>query len=491
MTTAAKKATMIKDTGQYAFASYIVQGIGIVNSILLRRFMGPAAMGAWSILQVVLGYCGYASVGTTKALARDYPYYRGKGDTQKAEKIKNVTLTFTMLMSLIPCAALMGYVLYKGESLPQALRFGFLFIAFFLFIQRFFDFLINLLRAEKRFDTLSRLIVLNAAAGLLVSLVLVRPWRLYGMLLGTAAATFLCLIFAWIKGRYQFRFQLERQQLHEELRLGVPLILAGFLSEILRSLDKLLIAKHLGLYEVGLYSIGPMVHAYVLSLPMMFSHVWFPNLQEDYGRQGNVDGVRSYLLKPLMIFSVIIPFIIGLAVYGVPVLVQFFIPKFITGLDAMKIYLLGAYFLALAQFGSSFLITLDKPLLNAAVVGVAIAVNYGFITFSLQQGWGLSGAAIATTLGCMVYGLSVYGIAGRYFSDRKFFFGKMFQSLLIFATYTFFIFLIDRQISHTQWFINLTLKFLYFLAVSSAYLVWLEKQTKALSLVTQVFLKRG
>ena len=64
--------------------------------------MGPAAMGVWSILQVILGYCGYASFGTTKAMARDYPYLRGKGQHEKAERLKDMTLTFSMVMSFIP-----------------------------------------------------------------------------------------------------------------------------------------------------------------------------------------------------------------------------------------------------------------------------------------------------------------------------------------------------------------------------------------------------
>ena len=72
-----RKKEILKDTVGYSLANYISQAIGMVNSVLLRNFMGPTSMGVWSVIQVILGYCGYASLGTTRALARDYPILRG------------------------------------------------------------------------------------------------------------------------------------------------------------------------------------------------------------------------------------------------------------------------------------------------------------------------------------------------------------------------------------------------------------------------------
>jgi len=134
---AIKKRLMFKHTLRYATANYVVQILGVVNSIALRRFMGPTSMGVWSFLQVILGYCGYASFGTTKAMARDYPYLRGKGENEKAEQLKDMTLTFSMLMSIIPSLILFGYLFVVWSTLQQALRIGLAFLGAFLFLQRF------------------------------------------------------------------------------------------------------------------------------------------------------------------------------------------------------------------------------------------------------------------------------------------------------------------------------------------------------------------
>jgi len=118
------KQAMIKDATVYTIANYIAQGLGIVNSIALRRFMGPAAMGVWGILQVILGYCGYASFGTTKAMARDYPCLRGKGEHEKAEQLKDMTLCFSILMSVIPALIILGYLFVRWEQILPVLRYG-------------------------------------------------------------------------------------------------------------------------------------------------------------------------------------------------------------------------------------------------------------------------------------------------------------------------------------------------------------------------------
>src|SRR3989338_7132281 len=157
------KIRIIWDTLKYTAATYVSQGLGMGTSILLRRLLGPTLMGVWSVLQVILGYCGYASFGTTKAMARDYPFLRGKGEHEKAEHVKDMTLTFSMVMSFIPALILLGYLVVRWNVTDSQLRLGIAFLAVFLFVQRFYDLVLTLLRSDKRFDVLSGLIVINAA----------------------------------------------------------------------------------------------------------------------------------------------------------------------------------------------------------------------------------------------------------------------------------------------------------------------------------------
>lgn len=417
--THSRKKILLQDTFRYSFANSLAQGLGVINSIALRRFLGPWMMGVWNILQVILGYCGYASLGTTKALMRDYPYLLGRGEREKAGTLKDLVMTFSMLGSLVPAVILWGYLFFRWRSLGLPLRFGLVFISLFLFLQRFYDIILALLRSEKKFDTLGFAIVINALGGLAATFLLVSWGGLYGLLLGTALVLLLCMFFIERTSSYQFHFVWDKMALKKELQLGIPLILVAFLSELLKTLDRWIIARRLGFYEVGLYSVALMASTYVFSVPMMFSHVWYPNLQEEYGRSGGVDGIKHYLLKPIEGLCFVVPFLYGLAIFTIPILIHMFLPKFVPGIPAMKIYLFGTFFLLLAQFGGNFLITLDKPWVNAVILLLSLALNYLSILLFLNLGWGLKGAALGSVISFAVYGLFSYGCAMARFSSGK------------------------------------------------------------------------
>lgn len=485
-----QKHAMIQDTARYTLSNTLAQAIGVVNSVVLRRFLGPQAMGIWSILQVVLGYCGYASFGTTKAMARDYPYYRAKGEDRKANELKNLTLTFSLVMSLIPAGIILAYLGFRWQQLAKPLRFGLLFILFFLFIQRFYDLLMTLLRSDKKFGVLSGLLILNALGTLAVSLTLISWAGLYGLLAGTALVTFGSLWFIYRSSPYTFQAFWNCRTLKSELELGIPLVLSGFLFELLRSVDKWILARQLGFYEVGLYSVAMMVNAYVYSLPMMFAHVWHPNFQEAYGEGGSAAAVKNYLLTPVFILTILIPFLCGLAIFIVPFLAEIFLPQFKGGVEPMKFYLVGTYFLMLAQFSRDFLVRLDRYWLNIVIVALSAALNFFLNTLLLRQGWELRGVSLGSALSFAFCGIVSYVAASRNFSSWKTAIGNTLK--LVATALAFFggIFLIDFWIQWGGGVAECAMKIFIFALFSVPFFLVLEMKTALLSHFRTLLTKR-
>jgi O-antigen/teichoic acid export membrane protein len=485
-----KKISILKDTAVYTLANYIVQVFGFVNSIALRRFMGPAAMGIWSILQVILGYCGYASFGTTKAMQRDYPYLRGRGEHERAEQLKDLTLTFSMIMSVIPAAFLLGYLTLRWQTLNPLLRAGLVFLTFFLFVQRFYDIVITLLRSDKKFTVLSCLMVLNALGGLLVTFLLVSQWNIYGLVAGTALVMAGCIFFIDKVHPYHFRFFWERRKLWKELKLGVPLVISAFLFEFLISMDKLIIAKRLGFYEVGLYSIAMMASQYIYSLPMMFTHVWYPNLVEEYGRVGDPAGIKKFLLTPVFILSVFVPFLCGIAIFTMPLLVQGLLPKFEGGLPVMKIYLIGTFFIMLAQFSNHFLVTLDKYLAPIPCLILCVGMNFFINLFMIDRGLGVTGVALGSAASFLFYGIIIYYLALRNVARPK----EILHNLLsLLATLVFFslaILVLERTVVLNSLWGEALVKIFLFALLASPFFWALQKRTKLITHLVAIVTRR-
>jgi O-antigen/teichoic acid export membrane protein len=477
---------IIKDTALYSAANFFSQIIGIFTSILLRKFLGPVYIGIWSLAQVLLGYCGYASFGTTKALMRDYPCLLAKGENQNAEKLKNVILTFSMIASIIPMVLLLGYTCLKWLQLSPALRNTLLFISFFLFIQRFYDVLMALLRSEKRFVLLSKLLVVNAAGMLLVALIFVPFWGFYGLLLGSALILLACMAVVYWDHVYCFLYSWDSKVLSSELRLGIPLLVSGFLGELLRSADKWVITKELGFYELGLYSLAMMANTYVFSLPMMFAHVWYPNLQEVYGKKQNAQDVANYLLKPVAVISVLCPFLAGIAIFILPVVIELVLPKFLPGLLPMKIYLFGTLFVLLAQFSLNFLITLDHCWIGIPLALMGILCNVGGALFLLHQGYGLTGVAISSSGAFAIYGLTAYAVALRQFASFKQALYKIAELASLSMVFFVIIYTIDWLVQMDRRWAAAMLKLLIFSVFSLPFFLYLNKKTQVLSRIGEV-----
>jgi len=476
-----KKKTMLKHTVLYASAKYLAQGIGFINSFALRRFMGPTAMGVWSMLQVILNYCGYASFGTTKAMARDYPFYRGKGEHEHAEKLKDLILTFSILMTFIPAVGITIYLAAQWASITPALRMGLVFISVYLFIQRFYDLTLVLLRSDRRFEVVSMLTVIESIGGIIITFSLVYSMNIYGLFIGTALVTLGLLFFIFKVNPYHFRFFWDNTALWRELKLGIPLSASSFLVAFLKGLDKLIVANQLGFLALGYYSIAMMSRTYVNSLPLMFAHVWYPNLQEEYGRRENARSISNYLLTPVFAISIVIPILCGLAVFLVPVLVHLFLPKFILGLLAMKIFLIGALFTAMGRFSNRFLITLDKYLITIPIAILAITVN-GVLNWSfIQLGWGIQGVAIGTVISFAVYGLLSYSAAMKHFSSSRQILKDILKPLTMVVLLWIGIVCLDSFVQISNFYVTALIKTVLFLVYSLPFLWILEKRTQVFS----------
>ncbi len=485
------KKNIIKHTLSMGFATYVSQSVGTVTSIAMRAYLGPTAMGTWTMLQVVLGYCGYASFGTTRAMTRDYSILRGKGENEKAEKIRDLTMTFSMLMSFIPAVIILVCTLWQWHHLEASLRIGFLFLTVFLFLQRFYDIVISLLSSDQLFGILSDVTILNAVGMLAVVLFLVRPFGIYGMFLGVALITGGSLAYIYKKKFYEFKFYWNNRELWNQLRLGLPLISITFLSTFFQSLDKLIIAKYLGLKEVGFYSIAMMIATLVYAIPMAFVHVIFRHTLVKYGKHEDPASIRSHLLKPVMLLSFLVPFICGISIYAAPPLVIWFLPKFVSGLLPMKIFLMGTFFFLIARIASQVLTTLDRYWIRFPILALASLLNVGLNFLFIHLGWGLLGVAWGTTLSYIAYGYLTFGVTERIFTNWRsvgFHLGKI---TLLLSVLFGGVFVIDRLSWMGSGVANFFSKTALLIVFFAPFIWRMEKQERILAEVWAAIRKRS
>lgn len=393
-----KSKQILGDIGFYSSSIVLTQVVTVVAAVMMRHFLGPTQVGVWSFIQIVLMYAEYSSLGTMNTIAFEIPFYNGKGQAQKAERIKNTVFTFSLLSSLLFSAGLFLYALCRRQTLPPQLFYAFLFAAVLVLLQRINGLFIALLRAYKYFTLAGKQMFFSSIVNACLIGILSAKFKLYGFMVAMVFS-FAFNIFYILKNiRFYFKFSLDLRELGSLIRYGFPLMIVALLGTFYETIDRMMITKFLGFESLGLYSIALMASSYIFSIPNSIGIVVVPNMQERYGQSEDKHDLKGYIDKSNLVFSCLIPVLIGMGWFLVPYVVRTLLPKFIDGIPALRWLVLGGYFLAAGQTYSQFIYTIRRHfvLIPFSILSCGLAAL--FIWLAIRRGYGIEGVAGATVI---------------------------------------------------------------------------------------------
>lgn len=402
------KKRILKDFFIYSAGNYISQGLGIVSGFLLRVFLSPYYMGIWQGLNIIKTYTSYTNLGVSRSAAREIAYFRGKQEEEKAEVLKNTGFTFSAIMITIVGAACIIYGLLSRNHVNKYIYWGFMAVGVIVILERLESYIISILRAKKKFFSESLIKVINSVLNLALILLVVRHYELLGLyashiILFTASILLLISI-----AKEHFKLFINRKELKHLIKIGVPLVLMGVMFVNLTNVDRLVILKMLGAEKLGLYSVAIMMGNLVYNISNMAAIVLYPRFQEAYGKTDSKEYVFNIMKKMLKTMGLPLILLIVAGVFLLPYTVRFLIPKYIGGINAMKIFLFGIYFLSMAKFCSQFLVTINRQVLSLIICVVTVGLNLVLNILFVSRGYGIEGVAGATSLSYLFYFVALY-----------------------------------------------------------------------------------
>ena len=414
-----EKTAIAKDTVFYTISQFFSQGIGVITSIIIRNALGPLYMGIWSALKVILDYAQYTGLGITSAVYCEIPYLRGAGKYTEIEEIKNVSFSFNLIVSLVVGGILFLCPFFLGNKYPHYVLTGLRVLAIIVILTFFNNLMISILRADKKFITISKTLMLNAILTIVFAAFVVSKYRLYGMYLTIPAVLFIASVFMMASEKMTFRIYFNRAHLSRLMKIGIPLFLSGIFYTIYITVDKIMVIKMLGARELGYYSLAILMTGVIESFPRLFNIVLFPRVQEKYGEDQSYETVIKYVDKPtkLVFFAGII--FLGHIYFMISGLVPVLMPKYVPGIVSAKIVLCGFLMFVLSMSSENFILTVRKqvyqiPMLLAATI-VSFLINFYFI----KCGFGIMGVALGTSLGYILYFFIETYFAIRHFWARN------------------------------------------------------------------------
>ena len=365
-------------------------------------------------------YADYASLGILNAAGREIPFYNGKGQPEKSDEIKNTVFSFSLAVSVCVSAGILLYAAFSRFRLGPEIFYGLLFTSGLVLLQRFNALLIVFLRAYKEFSLAGRQMLYSALVNATLVGALSFRFKLYGFMIAMALSLVFNVVYIIRNRPFHFKIEWRPQRVRALVFYGFPLFLIALFGSFFDTITKLLITKLMGLESLGVYSVALMTVASIHSVPNSIGIVVIPNLHEKYGKAENKADLKGYLEKAALAYSTLIPLLVGLSWFVVPVVVRHWLPAFSEGIQPLRYLALSVYFMALVQGYSQFIYVIRKHLVLLPMLIFSCLVLFWTIRTAIHAGFGLEGVATASTLSFFVYFTMVYGyVAGHVYTAAE------------------------------------------------------------------------
>jgi len=390
-------------------ATAVCHALGAATSLLLRMLLSPAQMGIWQAVKLFLGYGNYANLGISKGAVREFNVATGAGDTEAARRGLNLAFTVNTISSLLYATVLVvagvSLALSGGSDWANAWAVGLAVVGCLAVLGRYVTFHVTILRADQRFAVTSKLSILEALLTLAVCGLATWLWGLPGLYVGTLVVMLASMVFVRRNAVATFRWAWDGVEIRRLIAIGGPILLAGAVSSLFRSLDKLMILGYMSdcEFQLGCYSLGLLVTGQLYGLGNMLAMVTGPRYGQMYGRLDDRREVARLAARcsELQTAALILPAALALLV-GPPVL-GWLLPDYQSGLAPLVWLIPGVLMLVLALPCSQYMVAVGRQ--RQALLAVLIATAIGAVGnhVALSGGWGLEGVAAATAVGYASY----------------------------------------------------------------------------------------
>ncbi|MCX7428317.1 MAG: oligosaccharide flippase family protein [Planctomycetia bacterium] len=396
-------------------ATAVCHALGAATSLLLRFLLGPAEMGVWQAVKLLLSYGNYANLGISKGAARELTIARGSGNMAAALQGLNLAFTVNTLTSLLYAAVLVGAGVWIGvrgdDGWSGGWPLGLIAAGLLAVLSRHVTFHVTILRSQQAFKVTSQLSILEAVLTLSAAVGATWCFGLIGLYAGTLTVLLGSLAFVVAYRGADLDWAWNLAEIRRLTVIGGPILLTGTVSSLFYSLDKLMILAYLSdrEFQLGCYSLALMVTAQLLGLGNMFSTVMGPRYGETFGQSGSRREVARLAARASELQAAAMSLPGALAIVVAPPVLARMLPDYRAGLAPIVWLVPGAIALAVALPASQYLIAVARERTALAAVSLATCLAALGNHVALAGGHGLVGVAMATSAAYVAYWILVMG----------------------------------------------------------------------------------
>ena len=389
--------------------------LSFVYSVYSKKYIDPYDYGIFSTCMLLENYLVYAQFGVLSAFNRDYPQVIGAGDKEKAEKLRNTTITYLWLIYGIIIAATILIILgiFVPRGIDNRYAIGYIGISIVLFAETTANFCMYATRIRGGYNYSAVVELVRSLISIALGLIFIRLWGFYGLFVRVLIAPLISVLMYRTRSLDGLKLSLDKPVLTYAVVTGLPLMVSSFIYTIMGSIDKFVILGFMDTRTLGIYSVPQMCFTAMVIIPQQISQIFYYKSSEIYGRTKsekslfNVCGHYSKLLSFCSAASVVVAF------YVLPIFVKFFMPKYSDGVNASEVLIIGvSIYGASMLYGNIYsILKWNKELIWTSVV---LCIFNGIFSTGMVMinGRDIINVALGTSISYALYGIIIFVVLG-------------------------------------------------------------------------------
>ena len=358
-------------------STVICSGLSFVLNVYSKHEVDSRPMGIYSACLIVMTYMNYAQFGVLNAYNRDYPQALGRKDFNEANKQRNITVTFMLLVYTLIFILFEAWVFfnYRGQigidEKNTFYAFGYAMCPIMILLKSFDDMANSTVRMQGKYNKSALLGFIRTVLAFGIGVVFIKIFGYYGLYAMSISSALIGIIFFYKDSFKGTRLDLDSNYMKLMVVGGLPLLINSLIWTIVQNVDKHVIQLFFEDSDnaLGVYSVPTMGFTTMVLVPQTISQVFYIKISHLYG--ANHD--EKELLDKAGYFTCITSAISGIACvlvfYIMPIFVGIFMPRYTDGNVATQILIIGvAIYSTTMLFGNIFsVVKLNKSLIANSV----------------------------------------------------------------------------------------------------------------------------
>jgi O-antigen/teichoic acid export membrane protein len=374
----------------------------LLRGFVLARVLGPALFGLWTQLKITLLFLQYGQLGTHEAMLREVPLALGTGNEPRAHRIESSVLGFNLTSSAVLTTAIVLLALALTRDSTTTFPAWLLLAALFPLSQLYWYIHLQL-RARRRFNRVSLLMVAFALLSTVIGLLAAAYAGLQGFLVALAASYAGVILLTNPGGLPVCRPALDLPLLRSLLRTGLPIMASGAALILLWNVDKLAIWQLMSRESLGIYALPAYVLTSVTLLPEALAAVLYPRFLERLAQEGTASALEGHFARPTLLICHLACPVVGVLFLALHLPIVWLLPDYAPGILPGRVLVAALFFMVVTRIPCVLLLSLKKQTILLLLTTMAATIGAVSVITLIWSGWGLVGAAAGAAISYVVY----------------------------------------------------------------------------------------